>query len=481
MFGKRRILGLAVEEHLIAAVELCSAAGRTVVTRAEEFRFSGECSLQEPARLGEALRKFLLDKRFSAKHAIFGLPSKWLVVKEEQVPPVGGGSLAGILRLRAERTFASDLDDLAIDYVDRADVACNRPVVVVATLREKVDQIFAMAKAARIRPRAVTPSVAALGAAGALAGRGSGLTLYLAKGSAEFAVQREGEIRILRRIPLPDGEPEDSREASRRPRVERVADLLRRIVSLLPGGTSDVDARELTVWNGIGLEDGELDVLGRRLGVEVVAPEDLTGLGIAGSTLGGSAEICRFAPAAALGLVGLRPQLLSLDFFHSRLTVRRKAAPRRQIAWAGVLVIAMLAACLFLVADWRAREKEAGVLRGRLADMGADILAAREVIDRVSGARGWYDHRPGLLDCLRELTLAFPEDGRIWTTSLALTEDMRGLVSGKSTDESLTLKLLDALKSSGRFGDVKLLYTRGAESGGSESSFAMSFLFLDWE
>ena len=48
-------------------------------------------------------------------------------------------------------------------------------------------------------------------------------------------------------------------------------------------------------------------------------------------------------------------------------------------------------------------------------------------------------------------------------------------------DERLTLQLLDELKGSGKFGEVKLLYTRGAEGGSAEASFAVSFSLLDTE
>jgi tRNA pseudouridine-54 N-methylase len=93
-------------------------------------------------------------------------------------------------------------------------------------------------------------------------------------------------------------------------------------------------------------------------------------------------------------------------------------------------------------------------------------------------ARRWREQGPRFLECLRELTLAFPAEGRIWTTSLAIREDMRGLVSGKSVDDKAVLELLDQLKKDAAFTDVKLVYIREAGGNVREVAYAISFVFV---
>ena len=481
MLGTRKILGLSIEENSVAAVEVRASGGRNDILRAAEFRLPDKVSLDAPARLGNALRTFLRENRFSAKHTVIGLPAKWLLAKEEQIPPASSDSLAGLLRIRAERDFSSNFEDLAVDYIDRSSAEQDRPVLLVATLREKVEQVLAMAQAARLKVRAITSSVAALASARAAMESAPWLTLYLTPRSVELTVQTGEQLHVMRHIPVPALAPAGASQKPNARDLEAIADQVRRVVSLLPRGESRAHTNSLVIWDGIGLEPGAVDELGNSLGVQATVPENLSALGIAESELACDAQICRFAGAAALGLAGIRPEFLAIDFLHSRLATRKKTTLRRRVVWAACLAATLIVAFLFLLMDWQTKEKEAAALESRLNEMAGDIEAARDVVERVSAARGWYDRRPRSLDCLRELTLAFPEDGRIWTTSLAFTEDMRGIISGKSLDEKLTLQLLDKLKDSGRFGEVKLLYMRGAEGGSAETSFAISFSFLDAE
>lgn len=103
------------------------------------------------------------------------------------------------------------------------------------------------------------------------------------------------------------------------------------------------------------------------------------------------------------------------------------------------------------------------------------------MVDRYTQTRGWYDRRPPFLDCLRALTLAFPQDGRIWTSSLALQDNMKCVVSGKATDDGLALQLRDTLEKSPQFKEVKLLYVRGGQGTDQTFSFAISFTFVGSE
>lgn len=484
MLGTRTILGLAIEEHSVAAVEVRASGRRNDIVRAAEFRLSDEVSLDAPARLGNALRTFLLENHFSAKQTVIGLPAKWLLAKEEQVPPVGTDSLAGLLKIRAERDFSGNFEDLAVDYIDRSGAEQDRPVLLVATLREKVEQVLAMAQAARLKVRAITSSVAALASAHSAMESAPWLTLYLTPGSVELTVQTGEQLHVMRHIPMPALAPAGASQKPKARHLETLPDQVRRVVSLLPGrpsGGHTENTERLVIWDGIGLEPGAVDEFSNSLGIQATAPKNLSALGIAESELACDAQICRFAGAAALGLAGIRPEFLAIDFLHSRLATRKKTTLGRRVVWAACLAATLIVASLFLLMDWQTKEKDAAALESRLNEMAADIEAARDVLERVSVARGWYGRRPRSLDCLRELTLAFPEDGTIWTTSLAVREDMRSIISGKSLDEKLTLQLLDKLKDSGRFGEVKLLYMQGAEGGSAETSFAISFSFLDVE
>jgi len=482
MLGSRKIMGLDVNEHSIAVVEVHASAGRGELTRVAEFLLPEDMSWDQPENLGHAFRTFLSEKQFSARRAFVGLPAKWLLVKEEEVPPVGGETLAGVLRIRAERGFSGNFEDLAIDYIDQPMPGERRRVLLVGTLRKKTEQVLAMMRAAGLKAQAIMSTVAAIASADSYTRFEHGIVLHLTSRGTELAALSNGRISALRHIPVVA--PAIRADADQAPNgrfVEQLANHVHRIASLLPLGQATADTSELVVWDAVGLDSEALDELGSRLGMQVTVPEDFSAFGVHKSKPARDAAACRFVGAVAVAVAGTRAGPPAVDFLHSRLAGRKKTPIGRRVAWATALVGALIIACLALLADWKAKAKEAAELRAGLDEMAEDIQAARDIVQKVSSGRGWYDHRPRLLDCLRELTLAFPEDGRIWTTSLHVTENMNGLLSGKSTDEILTLELLDTLEASSNFDEVKLLHISGTESGAGEASFAISFVFVDME
>ena len=484
MLRARRILGLNIEEHSILAAELRITDGKREVKYTAEFDFPEGLSLQEPDRLGKALMQFLRQNRFSAKRAVVGIPAKWLMVKQKDIPPASAESVAGILRIQAERDFSLDLKDVVLDYAGEGE-----SVLLVATLHRKVDQVVAMAQAAGLSVQSITSSAMALASATGQSQSAPGLMLHLKPDGAELTARSGGQFRLLRHLPLAPPAQSETSFGAAGSWIAALYNDVRRVVSLLPGGEAWQEPDQLLIWDGIGLDPSAVGTLGERLSLGVKVSESLSDLGVTHSLSACEAEGCRFAAAVALGLTGFQPGLLPIDFLHSRLALRKKTAFKRRALWAACVAATLVVACLSVLLDWQKDKEEVAVLKNRLEEMSEDLEAAKGVIEKVSLARGWHDGRPRFLDCLRELTLRFPEEGRTWATNLAVREDMRGIVSGKSVDEKSVLEVFDTLKDGGTFSDVKLLYMRQAgtrsparaRGGGHEVSFAISFIFVDTE
>jgi hypothetical protein len=152
---------------------------------------------------------------------------------------------------------------------------------------------------------------------------------------------------------------------------------------------------------------------------------------------------------------------------------------KRHVRMAAIVAGAVLLVLIAMVVSWKINISEVARLRGTLAGMQADIDAARDVVDKVSDARGWYSQRPRVLDCLRALTRVFPEEGRVWTSNLALSEEMTGIISGKANDEDSIIEVMDKMKKSDAFSDVQMIYMRDGGKDNREVSFSMSFVFIE--
>jgi len=127
-------------------------------------------------------------------------------------------------------------------------------------------------------------------------------------------------------------------------------------------------------------------------------------------------------------------------------------------------------------ADWRSRENELRALRARLAAMKAETAPSSLLVTRVGETERWWKERVSFLECLREITLAFPSNERIWTTSITVKEDMRGVVSGKASDPGAVIALIDSLRRNPVFKDVKLVHMREAGGERREITYTVSFL-----
>ncbi len=475
MMTPRKVLGLAVAEQSITAVEVGVGHGRRKVLRAAEMSVPEGVASQEPAVLGKALRQFLRREHFAASHCVIGLGARWLVAKEKVLPPTAPDLLAGVLTIAAEREFASDAEDLVVDFCDLPAAGEGQRVLLVAASRRNVDQMAAAAAAAGLKVEAITSSTIGLAAATRRHASSWRLVLNLAPCGAELCVQVAGAVRILRRLSLPPcgvGAPSEAW-------IGDLAGELRRVVALLPGEESARDGLELLVWNASGLSAGALDVLGQRVSLAArvcVFPADLEMDGAPQAVPG------EFAAAAALAAAGLDRKLLAADFLHSRLNPPKKTALGNKVAWGAGIGAALIVAAAVLVWDWQSAERQSAGLAAQLKSKQSQYDAARAAVDRMNAARGWYsDYRPKFLDCLVGVTRAFPDDGRVWAVSLAIGEDMRLLLTGKATNQASATELVDRLSKDPKFAKVESQYIREVGAGTTDVSFAISLTFANPE
>ena len=475
MLGKRGMLGLAVSNQSMTAVEVVPADGGGRASRAAQLVFTDEVRLQEPVALGKALKRLLRKEGFSVSRCVIGIEASWLTARDKTLPPGAGESVTEILALMIEQEFGADRKRLVFDYSLETGADGRPSVLLVATPQQALDQLTAMAAAANLTVNGITVSTIAL--AGSVNGAADRyqFVLHLFGGGAELALRARGGVGMLRRVPvpIPVGAGAEQPWADGR-RLQELINHLRRVVALLPGAEpGNEPARELLIWDETGLDPRTYDTLSEQLSLPARICKRPEGLAPDGA--GTPSPGAQFSAAAAMALAAVRGRPPALDLIHSRLAPRKGLTIGRKTAWAAALAAALVVAGTVLVLDWRRDSIEGAALQAKLDLMAKDLADASDVIAKVAFARPWYDRRPSYLDCMRELTLAFPEEGLVWTTSLAIQEDMRVVVSGKAVSESAVLDVLDRLKASSELSEVKPLYLRQAGQATREIAFAMSF------
>src|SRR5688572_30320945 len=136
LLSKNSFLGIAVGDRSITVAEVVPARGsrdRWEARRVAEFvppqPPAGDSAAGAAAAApesGEAFGRFLRDNGFTPARAVVGVPARWLVAREREVPPASPDQAAEILRMQAERLFSAELGDVSVDYAGAPDPAAPR-------------------------------------------------------------------------------------------------------------------------------------------------------------------------------------------------------------------------------------------------------------------------------------------------------------------------------------------------------------------
>src|SRR5687767_11784469 len=107
-------LGVAFSDTGAACAE--TAPGGGTLRRTAAFTFTPGAGLDTPEAAGAALAAFLKQHKFSASRVVVGVPARWLIAVERDVPPADEELTRATLRLQAERLAVAESGELIFDY-----------------------------------------------------------------------------------------------------------------------------------------------------------------------------------------------------------------------------------------------------------------------------------------------------------------------------------------------------------------------------
>jgi len=413
----KKVLGLALGEKSLLAAEV-AGGDRPQVKRLAELIYPSGVTLQQPKELGVALAAFLKENDLGAKVAVIGIPAKWLVVKQKEVPLVDQKTLINLLRLQAESEFSTELKDLVYEFADgkTAEGEGSRPVrnvLLLGTQQKYIDLAKELGEEAGLKIDSVVCSALALGRTTGLAMANQRhtaaqdvLVLSTGTGGSELTAQSGSAASAVKYMrPL-------------EPRAPFVSEL-RRAVSTMPA----VSSREIVVWDGTGLD---ITVLEEQVGMPVRSA-DLKQLGVDAAGFNGDGR--RFATAVAIALAGLDEEGPRTDFLHSRLAPPAAQKIPRWAIGTGLAVVAMIALIVWALQFQGQLQDDLLTAQNNLAAKKTDIAAATDYVKTHADAINWRTGKPQFLACLRDVTAAIPEDNVTYATTLSIKEAPKPILS----------------------------------------------------
>jgi hypothetical protein len=227
------------------------------------------------------------------------------------------------------------------------------------------------------------------------------------------------------------------------------------------------------VYDSAGLTDGEIDRLHERLAPQIRIDNGNRSLLSNGLGIGESQSIA----AASLAVTSLSTGRFAVDFLNQHIAKKRTTSRGALTRWAAVAAVVLIAGIGVVIADLHGKNADIASYSEQLESMSETVAAARKTVDRISYAGSWTSRKPEFLECIRQLTMAFPEYPTVWATSLALSEQAEGSLVGKAVDKESFYEVLDKIKTNSSFSDVKTMHVREAGGGRGEEEFAVTFKY----
>lgn len=457
-FGKRKrltsLLGLSLDGSRLEGAVLRRNNGSIRIQQ----NFSAVLSLDpltaDPELVGREIRNHLEAAGVRERHCIVGLPLKWVLTASTELPPLPEADAASLLQLEAERGFHSDITTLQL-----ADSRCilagdKKHVTFAGVSKNQIEPLIAVLTAAKLKPVSFSLGLTALQSPADEKNNGV-LALVIGETSVGLQITCNGGVAALRGFEGAVGS-EGSRRVLQAGVVAREA---RITLGQLPAELRGV-VRHIRIFGPHDLarqlaDEMELGFEPMGLNVEIITAyrPDEFGVEILPDT--------PVSPAFSLAARHLAGQPPVFEFLPPKPTVMEQFVARYasgKFRSAGAAAGAVLA---IVIGFFLFQQIELMLLRSQWQAMSAKVSDLTALQDKIQRYHPWYDSSYRALTILRQMTLAFPEDGAVTAKSIEIHSGNTVTCTGTATDSAALLRTLSQLQATVGISSVTVEQIRG--------------------
>jgi hypothetical protein len=428
------VLGLALEGGKLEGVVLRRSNGALQKLQSFSAPLALDPLTAAPELAGREIRNQLDAAGVRERACIVGLPLKWVLTAQTELPSLPAADAASLLQLEAEKGFHADAATLQIGD-SRSALAGGRKLVLLGGIPKAhvaaLEQILA---AAKLKPVSFALGISALQTAG---DEKSGGVLALAIGETNVALQvtAGGGVAALRTL---EGAVEV--EGSRRTlHTDVVAREARVTLGQLPVELRE-QVKRIRIFGPRDLAQQLADEMELRfepmgLKVETVSayPPDAFGATLPPDT--------SLSSAFSLAANALLQQAPAFEFLPPKPTlveqfVAKYSSGRLRTTGAIAAGVAAIVLGLFLFQQiqlWR--------LRSQWARIQDKVTVLQKVQDQIHQFQPWDPGSFRSLAILRELSLAFPQNGVVTAKVISARDDGTVTCSGTYADNASLLDM----------------------------------------
>ena len=457
-FGKRKrltsLLGLSLDGSKLEGVVLRRTNGSLSVQESFSATLSLDPLTAAPELVGREIRNHLEAAGVRERFCTVCLPLKWVLTATTELPPLPEADAASLLQIEAEKGFHSDITTLQLAD-SRCSLAGDKKAVLFAGIpKSQIEPLIQVLTAAKLKPVSFSLGLTALQAPGSgkddgtlallIGETGVGLQITCNGGVAalrgfEGAVASEGSRRVLqagsvaREVRITLGQlPAELRAAVRHIRVFGPDDLARQLA----------DEMELA-FEPMGLSVEEVTAYGpKEFGVDVPSDASVSAaFSLAARYLAELPRVFEFLPP--------RPTVIE------QFVAKYSSGKMRTASLVAAAVVAIIGGLFFI------QEIELISLRSQWHAMATKVGDLQALQDKIQRYQPWYDTSYRTLTILRQLSLAFPEDGVVTAKSIEIHNGNTVTCSGTASDNGALLRTLSQLRASEGVSSVTVEQIRG--------------------
>ena len=449
------VLALALDGGKLDGAVLKLTNGSLAVLQSFSVALALDPLTAAPELVGREIRNHLDAAGVRERNCVFGVPLKWVLTVQTELPSsLPAADAASLLQLEAEKGFHADVATLQISD-SRSPLAAEKTSVLLAGIPSThLTTLETILAAAKLKPVSFALGISALQFASDEKSHG---VLALAIGERKVAMQvtAGGGVVALRGL---EGAVVD--EGGQRVLLtEVVARETRITLGQLPGELRDA-VKRIRIFGPRELARQLADALESRfapmgLKIEVVsgyAPDEF------GVQLPVEVSLSAAFSLAARVLTGQRP---AFEFLPPKPNLLEQFAAkyssgRLRTTGAVAAGVAAIFIAVFLfqqVQLWR--------YRSQWTHMAAKVGELQAIQDNIRQYRSWYDSSFKNLSLLRQLSLAFPEDGSVTAKNIEVRDGNTVTCSGTARDYAALLAMQAKLRTADGVSGVKLEQIRG--------------------
>ena len=452
-FRKRKkltsVLGLALDGSRLDGVVLRRSNGSLQLQQTFSAVLTLDPLTAAPELVGREIRNQLDAAGVRERHCIFGVPLKWVLTAQTELPPLPEADAASLLQLEAERGFSTDVATLQLASSSCPMAADKKHILLAGIPSAHVATLEQVLVAAKLKPVAFALGMSALQLPAAEKSSGV-LALAIGESTVSLQITCGGGVAALRSL---EGAIENP---TGRPALlpDLVARETRITLGQLPAELRDA-VKRIRIFGPRDLAQQLADEMELRfepmgLTVEVVSACKPDEFGV---------QLPPEAPVSAAFSLAARPlveQPPAFDFLPPKPTVLEQFAAKYSsgrlrttgaIA-AGVLVIVGGLFFIQQIQLWR--------LRSQWSAMEVKVAELQGVQDRIRQFQPWYDGTFRDLAILRQLSVAFPEDGIVTAKSIEIQNNNTVSCSGTAQNNAALLATLGRLSGAEGVSNLKV-------------------------